>query len=152
MADEERLGIMGWSYGGYLTAWAVTQTSRFKAASIGAGPTNLVSLCGTIDLNRFVTDYFNGDFLHHPEIYAERSPINFADRIETPCLIQHGTSDLRVPVSQSYEFYHALKRHGKDAVLVLYPDMAHMISEPALLADAMERNLDWFQKNLNAKT
>lgn len=146
--DPERLGIMGWSYGGYMTAWAVAQTSRFKAASIGAGLSNLVSMNGTTDLHSLLTDYL-GDSHKNSNLYMDRSPINYVENISTPCLIQHGTADKRVPVSQAYEFYHALERSGKKAELVLYPGMKHRINDPKMQRDAMERNLAWFQLYLN---
>lgn len=148
IVDAERLGVMGWSYGGYMTAWAITQTSRFKAASMGAGLCNLVSMNGTTDLYRFLTDFL-GNFTDHHELYEERSPINYVWNVTTPCLIQHGTDDKRVPVSQSYEFYHALNRLGKDITLVLYPGMGHGLSDPKMQLDAMKRNLAWFQYYLN---
>lgn len=145
--DAEKLGIMGWSYGGYMSAWAVTQTSRFKAASIGAGVTNLVSMNGTTDLYRFLTDYL-GNVEDNRELYEQRSPINHVKHVTTPCLIEHGIDDKRVPVSQSFEFYRALKRLNKEAVLVLYPGAGHGLPDPKMELDSMQRNLDWFQKHL----
>ncbi len=143
----ERLGVMGWSYGGYMTAWTITQTSRFKAASMGAGLCNLVSMNGTTDLYRFLTDYL-GSFIKSRELYEERSPINYVSNVKTPCLIQHGIDDKRVPVSQAYEFFHALDRLGKETTLVLYPGMEHRLSDPKMQLDAMERNLSWFKQHL----
>lgn len=148
LVNPEKLGIMGWSYGGYMTAWAVTQTSRFKAASIGAAPCNLVSMNGTTDLYRFLNDYI-GNFVKSRELYEERSPINYVHNVKAPCLIQHGTEDKRVPVSQGYEFYHALERLEKEATFVLYPGMEHRLNDPKMQLDAMERNLTWFQKYLS---
>lgn len=147
MVDAEKLGVMGWSYGGYMTAWAITQTSRFKAASMGAGLCNLVSMNGTTDLYRFLTDYL-GNFTANRTLYENRSPINYVLNVTTPCLIQHGADDKRVPVSQAYEFYHALNRLGKETLLVLYPGMEHRLSDPKMQLDAMKRNLDWFQQHL----
>jgi len=147
MIDAEKLGVMGWSYGGYMTAWAITQTSRFKAASMGAGLSNLVSMNGTTDLYRFLTDYL-GDVTDNRTLYESRSPINYALNVTTPCLIQHGTDDKRVPVSQAYEFYHALNRLGKETHLILYPGMEHRLSDPKMQLDAMKRNLAWFQEHL----
>ena len=147
IVDAEKLGVMGWSYGGYMTAWTITQTSRFKAASMGAGLSNLVSMNGTTDLYRFLTDYL-GDFVDNRALYESRSPINYMLNVTTPCLIQHGTDDKRVPVSQAYEFYHALNRLGKEALLILYPGMEHRLSDPKMQLDAMKRNLAWFQQHL----
>lgn len=147
IADPQKLGIMGWSYGGYMTAWAVTQTSRFKAASIGAGITNLVSMNGTTDLHRFLTEYL-GEFTNNTSLYEQRSPLYHVSNVSTPCLIQHGKLDLRVPASQAYEFYRALERLGKQATLTLYPDVGHGLENPQAKLDVMEQNLAWFQKHI----
>jgi len=147
LVDANRLGVMGWSYGGYMTAWMITKTPRFRAASMGAGVTNLLSISGTMDLERFIPDYF-GPFSKNRNLYEERSPIYHVTNITTPCLIQHGTYDTRVPVSQSYEFYRALKQEGKETELVLYPGMSHHISDPKMSKDVMDRNLAWFKKHL----
>lgn len=143
LVDKEKLGVMGWSYGGYMTSWITTQTHQFKAASIGAGPCNLVSMKGTSDLFRFMDDYF-GDFLTYRSLYEERSPIYFVQNIETPCLIQHGTTDQRVPVSQALEFFHGLDRLNKTVQLILYPNMGHRLTDPKMQLDAMNSNLSWF--------
>ncbi len=148
LADPQRLGVMGWSYGGYMTAWIITQTTRFQAASVGAGISNLVSASGTLDLHRLLSDYF-GDFGQGRKIYHQRSPLYYAHKVATPCQMQHGLEDKRVPVSQAYEFYHALKRNGKEATLILYPGMGHRFSDPKLQLDLMERNLNWFSEHLN---
>lgn len=148
IADSDRLGVMGWSYGGYMTAWTITQTGRFKAASMGAGVSNLVSMAGTCDLHSFLEDYM-GDFISDAELYRGRSPITHIANIATPCLIQHGIDDKRVPVTQSYEFYHALKRLGKNPTLILYPKTEHGLSTPDKHLDSMGRNLAWFQEHLN---
>lgn len=147
LADPEKLGVMGWSYGGYMTSWIVTQTPRFKAASIGAGLCNLISMNGTTDLHRFMEDYL-GHFSKNIDLYLARSPLFFAEKVTTPCLIQHGTDDQRVPVTQAKEFYYALNHNRKIATLVLYPRTGHAITEPNLIIDAGQRNLDWFKKYL----
>ena len=147
LVEEQQLGVMGGSYGGYMTAWTITQTTRFKAASMGVGICNLVSLMGTTDLHRFLPDYL-GNFRDNRKLYEERSPINYVFKIETPCLIQHGTHDKRTPVSQAYEFYHALKQNGKESQFILYPEMEHRFTDPNMQLDAMQRNLKWFQHHL----
>jgi dipeptidyl aminopeptidase/acylaminoacyl peptidase len=146
-ADSDKLGIMGWSYGGYMTAWGITQTNRFKAASMGAGLCNLVSMVGTTDLTQLLPDYL-GDLWTNPSLYHARSPLYHVPKVETPCLIQHGMDDKRVSVLQAYEYYEALKCQGKEATLVLYPRMGHRFSEPKMQLDLMERNLDWFSHYL----
>lgn len=144
MVDPERLGVMGWSYGGYMAAWIITQTDRFQAASLGAGLYNLQSMSGTTDLHGLLKDYF-GDFTTHMKLYQERSPINHALNIQVPCLIQHGVEDTNVPVSQAYEFYHALDQAGNKPTLLLYPKMGHDLEDPNMYLDAMNSNLSWFE-------
>jgi dipeptidyl aminopeptidase/acylaminoacyl peptidase len=146
IVNPDQMGVMGWSYGGYMTAWIITQNSQFKAASIGAGITNLISMSGTTDLHCFISDYMGG--WENKTLYENRSPIFFVDRIKTPCLIQHGISDLRVPTSQAFEFYHALVRQGKNPVLIIYPDTSHYYEKPQMELQGMEKNLEWFKKHL----
>lgn len=149
IADPDRLGIMGWSYGGYITAWTITQTSRFRAASVGAGVTNLTSFTGTADIPGFLPDYFGDEHWNRDEPYRDRSPIRHVRGVATPTLIQHGERDLRVPLSQGEELYNALKRQGCPTVMVIYPRSPHSIEEPRLLLDCMRRNLDWFATHLD---
>lgn len=143
IADPDRLGMMGWSYGGYMTAWAITQTDRFQAVSMGAGPTNLLSMAGTMDYELFMHSYM-GEFYESPSLYYERSPLMHAPSVTTPCLIQHGQKDRRVPFTQSLEFYRALKRLGKDVSFFIYPRIGHNIEYPEEMLDIMEKNIDWF--------
>jgi dipeptidyl aminopeptidase/acylaminoacyl peptidase len=146
IADGDRLGVMGWSYGGYMTAWTITQTKRFKAASVGAGVTNLVSFTGTADIPSFLPDYFGGEFWNKPEAYRKHSPMSHLKGVTTPTLIQHGERDERVPLSQGQELRNALKRQGCTTRMVVYPRTPHSIEEPRLLVDCMERNLEWFDR------
>jgi dipeptidyl aminopeptidase/acylaminoacyl peptidase/Zn-dependent M28 family amino/carboxypeptidase len=148
VADPERLGVMGWSYGGYMTSWIITQTKRFKAASVGAGVTNLMSFTGTSDIPSFLPDYFGGEFWAPGglELWRAHSAMFNVRGVTTPTLIQHGEADLRVPISQGYELYNALKRQGTTVKMVTYPRQPHGIQEPKLLLDAMKRNLDWFDR------
>ena len=148
VADPDRLGVMGWSYGGFMTSWIVTQTDRFKAASIGAPVTDLVSFTGTADIPSFIPDYFGGE-LWEPklaETYWTHSPMAYVGRVKTPSLIQQGESDVRVPISQGYEFYNALKRRGIPTQMVTYPRQPHGVREPRLVRDLAERNLAWMAK------
>jgi len=148
IADPDRLGVMGWSYGGFMTSWIITQTNRFQAASIGAPVTDLVSFTGTSDIPAFLPSYFGGEFWDEQlvEIYRERSPMSHVGRARTPALIQQGESDLRVPISQGYELYNALKRQGIPTRMVTYPRQPHGIREPRLLRDLVERNLAWMEQ------
>lgn len=144
VADPERLGVMGWSYGGYMTMWAVSQTDRFQAASAGAGISDIADFFGTSDIPSFATDYFGGEPWKQAALYCDRSPLTHIDKAATPCLLQHGLDDLRVPFGQSVEFYRSLKGRGVETQLILYPRCGHDISEPKQLLDSMERNLEWF--------
>ena len=146
VADPDRLGIMGWSYGGYMTSWVITQTKRFKAASVGAGVTNLMSFTGTADIPSFIPDYFGGEYWDTFDTWRARSAMFNVKGVTTPTLIQHGESDRRVPISQGYELYNALKRQGVTTKMVVYPRQPHGIQEPKLMLDAMTRNLEWFDR------
>lgn len=144
IADPDRLGVMGWSYGGFMTSWIVTQTTRFKAASVGAGVTNLMSFTGTSDIPSFIPDYFGGEYWDAFETWRAHSAMFHVKGVSTPTLIQHGEADVRVPISQGYEFYNALKRQGVPVKMVVYPRQPHGLTEPKLQLDAMRRNLEWF--------
>lgn len=145
MVDPSRIGLMGWSYGGYMTAYAITQTDRFAAASVGAGVTNLLSMTGVTDIPSFMVSYFEGEYWQQLDVWRRNSPMEYAGNVTTPTLIQHGEEDARVPVSQAKELYAALKRMGAPAQLVIYPRQGHGVGEPKLQIDAMQRNLDWFE-------
>jgi dipeptidyl aminopeptidase/acylaminoacyl peptidase len=148
VADSDRLGVMGWSYGGYMTDWIISQTGRFKAASSGAGIANLTSFAGTSDILDFLPDYFGGSPWQRPEIYLARSPLFHLAGATTPTLIQHGERDRRVPLGQSEELYRALRRLGVEAELVIYSRQPHGLEEPKLIVDAARRNLAWFERHL----
>jgi len=145
IADPDRLGITGWSYGGYLTAAALTQTDRFKAAVIGAGMTNLVSYALGNDSPDYLPTHFGGEVWEVADLLLERSPITHADRVTTPTLLLHGEHDQRVPIWQGYEFHNALKRLGIPTQMVVYPRTGHVPSEPKLLLEVMERILAWME-------
>lgn len=150
VADPTRLGVMGWSYGGFMTSWIVTQTKRFKAASAGAPVTNLMSFNGTADIPSFIPDYFGGHFWENPEIYAKHSPMFNVKGVSTPTMIQHGDADIRVPISQGYEFYNALKAQGVPTRMIVLPRQPHGPNEPKMQLAAMQANLDWFEKYLKS--
>jgi len=146
VANPDKLAVMGWSYGGYMTAWLVTQTTRFKAAAVGAGITNTVSMYGTQDIPKVFEDYFGGTPWELPKIYAKSSPMEFVSRVKTPTLILHGEADPRVPVTQGYEFHRALKRQGVPVEMVVYPRMPHGPNEPKFTQNIAERHLAWAEK------
>jgi dienelactone hydrolase len=148
IADKDRLGVMGWSYGGFMTSWIITHTQRFKAASIGAPVTNLVSFNGTADIPSFLPSYFGAEFWDDPDIYATHSPISFVKDVSTPALIQHCEGDIRVPISQGLEFYNALRRQNVPVRMLRIPRQTHGPTEPRMYVKIMASNLEWFQKYL----
>jgi dipeptidyl aminopeptidase/acylaminoacyl peptidase len=151
IADTDRLGVMGWSYGGYMTAWTITQTRRFKAASVGAGVSNLMSDAGTSDMHSYYVDWFGAEPWENLDLYRKRSPMFHVKGVSTPTLIQHGEKDERVSISQSQELYNALKRQGCTAKMVVYPRMGHVSTEPKQKLDLMRRNVEWFDKYVGGK-
>ncbi len=148
VADENRLGVMGWSYGGYMTSTIVTKTKRFKVASAGAPVTNLMSFNGTADIPAFIPDYFGGQSWDNIEIYKQHSAMFNVKGVTTPTMIQHGDADVRVPISQGFEFYNALKSQGVPTRMIVLPRQPHGPTEPKMQLAAMQSNLDWFEKYL----
>ena len=149
IADESRLGICGWSYGGAMSAWAITQTNRFSAAVVGAGVTNLYSFHGTTDLTpTFLSKYLREVPYLRPEAYRKRSAVQFVRNADTPTLVLHGEEDTRVPAGQAYEFYHGLVQTGCYAELVVYPREGHGFGEIRHQIDLVERIVDWFERYL----
>jgi dipeptidyl aminopeptidase/acylaminoacyl peptidase len=149
IADSTRLAIGGWSYGGYMTAWAVSQTNRFKAAVMGAGLSNLTSFYGTTDVPTCMSWYFEDYPYGREQVYEQRSPMTFIKNVRTPTLILHGEADLRVPITQSYEFYQGLKDMGVETRFVIYPREPHGIGESAHQLDVLQRVLDWYKTHLS---
>jgi len=148
VADPQRLGVMGWSYGGFMTSWVITQTRRFKAASVGAAVTNLMSFIGTADIPSFIPDYFGAQPWENLDIYRTHSAMFNAKGVTTPTLIQHGEADERVPISQGYEFYNALKVQNVPVRMIVLPRMPHGPDEPKMVLKAKQTNLEWFEKYL----
>lgn len=143
IADPDRLGIMGASYGGYMTLWALTQTGRFKAAAAGASITDLEDVRLLPDGGELMTHYFREPWENRAS-YAAHSPLTFIDKVTTPLLIQHGERDPRVPVAGAWKTYRALKALGKTVELYVYPRGGHVMYEPVLQREVMRRNLEWF--------
>ena len=149
LVDGERVGIMGWSYGGFMSAWAVTQTTRFKAAIMGAGVCDFHSFHAQSNIPDWDMRFLSDEFItpsQHPEIYRARSAITYVQRVTTPTLIVHGESDPCVPVNQAYEFYRALCENNVPTELVVYPREGHGLSERDHLRDYQQRILKWFEK------
>jgi dipeptidyl aminopeptidase/acylaminoacyl peptidase len=149
IADPNRLGVMGWSYGGFMTSWVITQTKRFKAASIGAPVTNLMSFTGTSDIPGFIPDYMGAQPWDNLEVYRTHSPMFNIRGVSTPALIQQGEADIRVPISQGYELYNALKAQGVPTRMLVLPRQPHGPNEPKMLLKAMQTNLNWFNEHLS---
>ena len=149
--DPKRLGIAGWSYGGYMSMWTVTQTHRFGAAVAGAGIANWQSYYGENLIDQWMIPYFGASVYDNPAVYARSSPINYIRNVTTPTLILVGDSDAECPAPQSYEFWHALKTRGVKTQLVVYPGEGHAIRKPEHVQDLLERTIAWFNGNLAPK-
>ena len=160
IADANRLGMMGWSYGGFLSAWAIGHSDRFRAISIGAAPVDLLSYHGTADIRDFIPHYFDRretqetalDEMRHAPLSLEHlrahSPLWHLKKTNAKVLIQHGELDDRVPLSQGTMLYRMLDELGVDVAMVIYPRTTHSPREPKLRMDAMRRNVELFEKAL----
>ncbi len=148
VAHPDSLGVMGWSYGGYMTAWTVTQTDRFKAAVNGAGITEPIAMWGTQDIIQVFEGYFGG----HPfddgrwEEYQESSPLVHVRSVKTPTLMIHGRNDARVPPNQAQIFFRSLRALGVPAELVWLPRTGHGPSEPGLQHETALRQKQWMDR------
>ena len=148
VAHPDSLLLMGWSYGGYMTSFAVTQTDRFRAASMGAGLPNLVSMVTTTDIGDYLVGHLGDEYFNDYETYEKHSAIYHIKNVTTPTQVIHGALDLRVPFTQGQEFYTSLVRLGVDTEMVVYPRTPHGPTEPKFLMDVSERILVWFNKYL----
>jgi dipeptidyl aminopeptidase/acylaminoacyl peptidase len=146
--DNDRVGIGGWSYGGYMTMWAVTQTHRFRAAVSGAGIANWQSYYGENDIDQWLIPFFGASVYDNPAVYAKSSPITFIKNVKTPTLILVGDRDGECPTPQSFEFWHALETLGVENQFVVYPNEGHLIYDPAHRLDIMQRTLEWYDHHL----
>jgi dipeptidyl aminopeptidase/acylaminoacyl peptidase len=146
--DKDRLGITGWSYGGYMTMFAVTQTNRFRAAVAGAGIANWQSYYGENDIDEWMIPYFGASVYDDPAVYARSSPITFIKNVKTPTLVLVGERDGECPMPQSREFWHALKTQGVETELVIYPGEGHVFNQPEHERDARQRLDEWFDRYL----
>lgn len=146
--DPNRLGVTGWSYGGYMTMWTVTQTNRFRAAVAGAGIANWQSYYGQNLIDRWMIPFFGASVYDDPAVYAKSAPITFIKNVKTPTLVVVGERDAECPAPQSYEFWHALRTLGVTTELVVYPGEGHMFVDPKNRIDEQDRALRWFEKYL----
>lgn len=147
IADPDKLGIAGWSYGGFMSCWAVTQTTRFKAAMIGMGISNWYSLMGLCPVPiwnaeaHFLTWHYD-----NPEAYWKFSPVLNVRKVKTPTLLLYGERDPFIPPAQGREFYRGLQYYGVPSQMVVYPREGHGLGEPWHRKDASERELAWFNR------
>ena len=151
IADSDRLGAFGWSYGGYMTFWILTQTDRFKAVSPGAGLTNIYSMYSQNDIQRYLRWFYSDKSpWDATDLYWDRSPMKYVKNVKTPTMIMHGQVDTRVPIAQAQEFYMALKEMNVPVEFVVYPRENHGFTEPRHQMDRVRRYVKFFAKYLNA--
>ncbi|HEV7669488.1 MAG TPA: alpha/beta fold hydrolase [Thermoanaerobaculia bacterium] len=143
--DPARVGIFGWSYGGYMVMWAVAKSDRFAAAVAGAGIANWQSYAGQNRIDEWLVPFFGATIEDDPWIYARSSPITFISHAKTPTLILHGERDSEVPAPQGYEFWKALRRLGVPSELYIFADQGHRLN-PAGERERYNRTVNWFQR------
>lgn len=144
MIDPEKIGILGWSQGGYISAFCATYSNRFKAISVGAGISNWMTYYANTDITHFTRYYLGDTPWNDEEIYRKTSPMTYINHASTPTLIQHGEKDPRVPVPNAYELYRGLKDVGVETELVIFKDMLHGTDKPGIHRAILKQNLDWF--------
>jgi dipeptidyl aminopeptidase/acylaminoacyl peptidase len=147
IADKDRMGVMGWSQGGYISAFLATHERQiFKAISVGAGISDWMTYYVNTDIHPFTRQYLKATPWDDPEIYAKTSPITNIRRAKTPTLIQHGENDARVPIPNAYELYQGLQDQGVPVKLIVYKGFGHGLNKPRAARAAMEHNLEWFAR------
>ena len=146
--DPNRLGLFGWSYGGYMAMWAETQTTRFKAIVAGAGVVNWQSYYGQNKIDQWMTPFFGASVYQDPDVYARSSPITFITHSKTPVLILQGERDEEVPAPQAFEFWHAMETLDVPTKLVVYADEGHGMQKIADQIDVLTQTVDWFDRYL----
>jgi len=144
LVDPTRMGAMGWSEGGYISAFLTTHTDRFKAISVGAGISDWMTYYVNTDITPFTRQYLHATPWNDPEVYAKTSPITTIKQAKTPTLIQQGSNDKRVPVPDSFELYRGLQDQGVPARLILYTGFGHGVNKPKSQRALLQANLDWF--------
>src|SRR5436190_756315 len=151
VADESKMGVMGWSYGGFMSSWIVGHTDRFKVASIGAPVVDLSHQNLTDDIEGFLPSYFQSNPWDDWSKYDAHSPIRFVQNVKTPVMLQHGEADQRVPFSNSVMFYNALRRRNVPVRLLALPRQPHGPQEPRMVLKTMQTNVEWFDKFIGEK-
>jgi len=153
IADTNRVGTMGWSQGGYISAFLTTHDSaRFKAVSVGAGISDWMTYYVNTDIHPFTRQYLKATPWDDPKIYADTSPITYIKKAKAPTLIQHGELDRRVPIPNAYELYQGLQDQGVPAKLIVYKGFGHGLTKPKANRASMEHNLEWFGKYIWGET
>jgi dipeptidyl aminopeptidase/acylaminoacyl peptidase len=146
--DQNRLGLMGWSYGGYMGMWAETQTNRFKAIVAGAGIVNWQSYYGQNKIDQWMIPFFGASVYQDPAVYARSSPITFIMQSKTPVLILQGERDEEVPAPQAFEFWHAMVTLGVPTKLIVYADEGHGPRKIVNQIDILDQTVEWFDRYL----
>ncbi|WP_267225705.1 alpha/beta hydrolase family protein [Dyella silvae] len=148
--DDKRLGLTGWSYGGFMSMFIPTQTQRFRAVVAGAGIANWQSYYGQNLIDQWMVPFFGASVYDDPAVYAKSSPINFIKQVKAPTLVVVGDRDAECPAPQSFEYWHALRAQGVPTSLVVYPNEGHHFVDPDHQRDVLQRALMWFEKYLPA--
>ncbi|MBS1822627.1 MAG: S9 family peptidase [Acidobacteria bacterium] len=146
--DKAREGLTGWSYGGFMTMFAVTQTTRFRAAVAGAGISDWKSYYGENSIDQWMIPFFGASVYDDPAVYAKSSAIEYVKNVKTPTLVVVGDRDGECPAPQSFEFWHALRAQGVKTQLVVYPNEGHAFRSPEHRRDVLERALNWFETEM----
>ncbi|HEX5733651.1 MAG TPA: S9 family peptidase [Blastocatellia bacterium] len=142
--DPKKVGCMGWSQGGYISAFLTTSSDRFAAISVGAGISNWATYYYNTDITPFTINYLGKDPAEDPQIYEKTSPMSYIKKARTPTLIQHGEFDRRVPIANAYELRQGLEDRGVKVEMVVYKGYGHGITKPRSMRAVMQHNLDWF--------
>jgi dipeptidyl aminopeptidase/acylaminoacyl peptidase len=146
--DTKREGLTGWSYGGFMTMFGVTQTTRFHAAVAGAGISDWKSYYGQNSIDQWMVPFFGGTVYDDPAVYAKSSAIEYIKKVKTPTLVVVGDRDGECPAPQSFEFWHALRAEGVKTQLVVYPNEGHSFQDPVHRRDVLERAVAWFDREM----
>jgi dipeptidyl aminopeptidase/acylaminoacyl peptidase len=149
--DRDREGLTGWSYGGFMTMFGVTRTTRFKAAVAGAGISDWQSYYGENSIDQWMVPFFGKTVYDDAAVYAKSSAIEYIKNVKTPTLVVVGDRDGECPAPQSFEFWHALRAEGVKTQLVIYPNEGHAFRAPEHRRDVLERALNWFETEMPAK-
>jgi dipeptidyl aminopeptidase/acylaminoacyl peptidase len=147
IVDRDRVGSMGWSQGGYISAFLTTKHSdRFKAISVGAGISDWMTYYVNTDIHPFTRQYLKATPWDDPKIYADTSPITYIKQARTPTLIQHGDQDARVPIPNAFQLYQGLRDQNVPVQLSIFKGFGHGLNKPKANRAAMQQNYEWFTR------